>query len=447
MASLIKFKLKNIFWTDFKSNRLSFNRKRKWEMKSRTFGTVLFLIANTSSISAGNTQVLKPSDLEYLGAFRLPPGGTEDAKTWNYSGSAMTYFPKGDPNGPKDGFPGSIFGTGHEQHQYVSEFSIPKPVVSKTKNVKELNRANTLQPFTDIRNSSFKEYEMPRVGIEYLPKHGKQKDDYLFYVWAQHLDEMAAYPTLGAHKLNLSDKKSWGPWEITEKRNYLTSDYLFTIPEKWANENTGGMRLAMGRFRDGGQASQGPTIIVCDPCLDGKFPPKNSSVKCQTLLQYSNIFDDFTAEKGLKGYAHADAWNGAIWADSKGKQAIIFTGIKGEGKCWYGYKDGTVWPDNPPYPPEPEGGRGWWAKKFTPMFLFYNPDDLAKVAKGRMKPHEPQPYAKLDISKYLYNIPKNDIWMMLGGACIDNENGIIYMFEHNGDKENSETIVHAWKIR
>ena len=422
-------------------------------MKSKIPGTVLFLTAIAFSIPAGdkaggkNKKVLKPAELEYLGAFRLPPGGTQDALTWNYSGSAMTYYPKGDPKGGDDGFPGSIFGTGHEQHQYVSEFSIPKPVISKNKNVKELNRAKTLQPFTDIRDASFKKYEMPRVGIEFLEKRGKQDDDYLFFTWAQHLDETATGPSLGAHKLKLSDSESWGPWKIDGKSNYLTADLLFSIPDQWAKENTSGMRLAMGRYRDGGQSSQGPTIIVCNPAANGKLPRKGASIKNKTLLQYPNILDDPKAAKGLKDYTHADAWNGAIWVDSKGKQAMIFTGIKGEGKCWYGYGDGTVWPENPPFPPEPEGGRGWWAKKFTPMFLFYDPDDLAKVAKGRMKPHEPQPYAKMDISSHLFNIPENEIWMMLGAACVDNKNGIIYMFEHNGDAENSESIVHVWRIK
>jgi len=133
-------------------------------MKSTILAIVLLLTAIACSIPAGNNagdknkNILKPADLEYLGAFRLPPGGAQDALTWNYSGSAMTYCPKGDPKGADDRFPGSIFGTGHEQHQYVSEFSIPKPVISKNKNVKELNRAKTLQTFTDIRDASFKQY-------------------------------------------------------------------------------------------------------------------------------------------------------------------------------------------------------------------------------------------------------------------------------------------------
>jgi hypothetical protein len=54
---------------------------------------------------------VQPEDLTYLGAFRLPDGPPEIG--WYWGGTAMTYYPEGDPNGPDDGFPGSIFGTGH----------------------------------------------------------------------------------------------------------------------------------------------------------------------------------------------------------------------------------------------------------------------------------------------------------------------------------------------
>ena len=40
------------------------------------------------------------------------------------------YYPDGDPEGD-DGYPGSIFGIGHDQTQYVSEISIPVPVASR----------------------------------------------------------------------------------------------------------------------------------------------------------------------------------------------------------------------------------------------------------------------------------------------------------------------------
>ena len=62
---------------------------------------------------------IQPEDLNYLGAFRLPD--TSDGLGWDYSGQGLTYYPDGDPQGIDDGFPGSLFGVGHDQQLYVSE--------------------------------------------------------------------------------------------------------------------------------------------------------------------------------------------------------------------------------------------------------------------------------------------------------------------------------------
>ena len=78
-----------------------------------------------------SAQLIQPRDLVYRGAFRLPDGPEEIG--WAYSGAAMTCYPAGDPDGPADGYPGSIFGTGHDWNQYVSEISIPVPVISPDK--------------------------------------------------------------------------------------------------------------------------------------------------------------------------------------------------------------------------------------------------------------------------------------------------------------------------
>ena len=81
--------------------------------------------------------LLQPADFEYLGAFRLPIGG-ERPLTFAYGGNAMTFNPDGDPSGAGDGFPGSLFITGHDRLAYgelpdgsqVAELDIPIPVIS-----------------------------------------------------------------------------------------------------------------------------------------------------------------------------------------------------------------------------------------------------------------------------------------------------------------------------
>ena len=76
-----------------------------------------------------SSDILTPEDLEYLGAFRLPDAN--GGSNWEYSGQGLTFFPGGDPGGSDDGFPGSLFGFGHDHHMQVSEISIPEPIISE----------------------------------------------------------------------------------------------------------------------------------------------------------------------------------------------------------------------------------------------------------------------------------------------------------------------------
>ena len=87
---------------------------------------------------------------------------------------------------------GSIFAIGHDHHQRVSELSIPIPVISKNKNLGELNSARTLQVFQDITGGRFGQLEIPRAGLEYLAAQGPQKTGKLHFCWGQHFQEFEA---------------------------------------------------------------------------------------------------------------------------------------------------------------------------------------------------------------------------------------------------------------
>ncbi|MBN1257687.1 MAG: hypothetical protein JXA52_08280, partial [Planctomycetes bacterium] len=91
-------------------------------------GLLVLSLPSYSAEGQAGAGLIQPDDLEYRGAFRLPDGPEEYA--WLWSGQALAYFPEGDPGGEADGYPGSIFGTGHDWNQYVSEISIPQPVIS-----------------------------------------------------------------------------------------------------------------------------------------------------------------------------------------------------------------------------------------------------------------------------------------------------------------------------
>jgi hypothetical protein len=414
-------------------------------MKTIISGVLMFLLVssflyNDVSVQKSTARLIQPGDLTYMGAFRLPDGvAGSEVRTWAWGGFAMTYYPDGDPGGPDDGYPGSIFGTGHAWEYQVSEITIPAPVFSASKNLNALNTASTLQTFRYIMDVSNR--EIPRVGLEYLPKQGSQTSDKLYFCFGEHMQAESGEMTHGWCELNLSNPQIKRGWYLnTSYYEYNTNDYMFEIPSDWASTNTPGKILATGRFRDGGWSGQGPALYAISPWTQGNPPPSGTHLQYVTLLKYTSTEDPESWNEAtnhtMDDYHHSDEWSGAVWLTSGSKSAVVFVGTKGTGDCWYGDSNGPCY-DCP-------GERGWWSTGFEGRFIFYDPDDLAKVASGTMEPWESQPYASLNVDQYLYHIESIQQWYHLGAACFDRTRGYLYVFEPYVDED--KPIIHVWKL-
>jgi len=150
----------------------------------------------------------------------------------------------------------------------------------------------------------------------------------------------------------------------------------------------------------------------------------------------------------MNDYHHADEWSGGAWMSASGNRgAVDFVGTKGVGECWYGFANGVVWPDEPPFPPipaPPSDERGWWSSQFTGRLIFYDPADLARVAQGQMAPNQPQPYAVMSVDDVLFHITGDQQKYHLGAADFDADRGLLYVMEPLADDERS--VVHVWRV-
>jgi len=378
---------------------------------------------------------LQPSDLTYLGAFRLP-SGTTDIQSWGWGGYAMTYYPNGDPSGPSDGHPGSLFGTGHAWEHQVSEISIPVPVNSVSKNLAALNTAGTIQSFRNIYNVG--SLEMPRIGMAYMDAQGSQSSGKIYFCIGQHLNEEEDFMTHGWHETTLASPQTQGRWYLNSPYNtYNTNDIMFDIPTTWAATHTGGKTLGTGRFRDGGWSGQGPALFAIAPWTQGNPPPTGTSLQYKELLRYDSSNDcNGSGCNTMTDYHHSDEWAGGAWLTAGSKHAVIFVGTKGTGDCWYGDSNGPCL--------DCAGERGWWSTGFEGRIIFYDPDQLAAVAAGSMEAYEPQPYAYLNIDQYLYHLTSTQQWYHTSAAAFDRENGYLYVFEPYADGD--KPIVHVWQV-
>jgi hypothetical protein len=401
--------------------------------------------------------VLLPEDLEYLGSFRLPEGSGDSS--WEYSGRGLTFYPDGDPDGGEDGFPGSLFGVGHDHQQYVSEISIPAPVLSR--NLDDLPTALTLQPFADITGGMFGETELPRLGLEYLPAQGQQTSAKLHFVHGQHFQDFE--PSHGWSELDLAHPQPAGPWRFNGYTNYVTSDYVFEIPDTWAGALPGAPRLVTGRFREGVWGGRGPTLFAYNPWEEGDPPAPGATLQNITpLLLYgtqesgmTDIISDETTQ--MEGYLEPDHWWDGAWLTWGDKDAVIFVGTKALGHAWYGFANGVVWeydcaektPPTCPDPPEwPYENRGYWAEDYQAQIIFYNPVDLVAVANGQAATWQPQPYARLNLNEVFLDprVHLEDYKQDLtGAAAYDRQNGLLYIMERLADGYKS--VIHVWRIK
>jgi hypothetical protein len=454
----------------------------------RVFWAALGIVAMfglSLPIDAGS-QTIQPTDFEYLGAFRLP-GGDDRPKTFAYGGNAMTFNPDGDPSGPNDGFPGSLFITGHDRLAYgdlpdgdqVAEVTIPVPVQSK--DLDQLNTATFEQDFQNVFQGMFTTLaEIPRVGMLYL--HRPETGSKLHVCFGQHFQEDAAHVASHAWiEPTLSSPNPKGTWYIGDQSLYSVNGYMFEVPASWADTHVGGRYIATGRYRDGGWSGQGPALFAYKPWTDASGAPAAAGTHLDeaVLLLYENSMNTTdVVTHSLAGYQHADEWEGGAWiTTSAGSTAVLFAGTKGTGaKYWYGWVN-PAGPGHPCVETEMIGQfplcrnadgtqcdevgctghndyRGWWSSSFEARFILYDPTDLARVASNEIQPWQPQPYATIGIDDSLLLNPMHVEEDMLGtgvqrktrigDVAYDRANNLLYVLELFAD--GAKPVVHVWRI-
>jgi hypothetical protein len=433
-----------------------------------------------------SSQLVYPGDLEYVGAFRLPDYADRPL-TFEYGGNAITVDPGGDPSGPDDGFPGSLFVTGHNRIPYdvpngsqVAEITIPIPIVSD--NVATLNQGDFLQTFHDVDTGVFTMMqEIPRQGLAYLdhPATGPK----IHLSWGQHFVPDEEYTgTQAWFDPDLSAPDLQGAWFVGEQSFYSTAGFMFTIPTAWADEHAEGRYVATGSFRDGGWSGMGPPLFAYRPWTDasGTPAPAGTHISETVLLLYESSEATEDIERCLDGYQHPDEWEGGSWLTTgSGKSAVLFAGTKGTGvKYWYGWVNPTDretpcieaeligqftlcrFADGTPCPPEDlvecEGHndyRGWWSASYDAQLILYDPADLARVASGELESWEPQPYATVDIDEHLFLTEGVEPDMLgtgvqrrlrIGPVTYDRANDILYVVELFAD--GPKPVVHVWRV-
>lgn len=362
------------------------------------------------------SKYLMPSDLEYLGAFRMPTDRAGSTNGFTYVIGAMTFSPHGDT--AADGFPGALVIAGHtSENGPVAKISIPAPVQSR--NLAELPRAAVLHPF--VRFGTFPPQQQRAMALEEVGEttYVAMTDAYL-----PSTDSLRTF-SWGPRSLS-----SYGPMRwVGGDRVHCFGDYLFALPKWWSDKYAPGRFLGMGRHRWGDLCGQGPAVFAMNPHQD----PQDSLQPLSTvpLLRYLPRVNNQPTGP-MVSYSHGgDYYPGAAFLESGRKSALVFSGHKGLGTGWYGTRCGV------------QGFHDTLG--YRAYFVFYNPDDLGRVAKGELAGHLPQPYAGRDLNDRM--IPSNttectDYYMH--ALAYDRARNVLYgVQKYPGENQ----VIHAWKVK
>ncbi len=415
--------------------------------RARSAAPAAFGLLAFAAVSAAET--FEAGNFRYLGAFRLPSEGWVVQGSWtdqlSWCKGIEAYYPAGDPGGDADGFPGSLYGVGHDWTTPMYEISIPAPVVSD--DLADLPVAALLQgPSLVLEGVASDEDQLK--GIEWLPAQIGMTEAKLHVSFGKHY-QYNRRPTHGWVNLDLSDPDPQGPWFVGSEdqvSDLNTNEYIFTIPKDFADAHLGGKRLACGRHREG-QVATGPSVIAYGPWQSGDPPPADAELSARPLVLYK----DLSLEDGIDGHCWADNWTGGAWLHSEEKASVAIIGTKGFGDCWYGWQDGTTQEECESWPGGCEangyGGsnRGYYASYFKTVILLYDPDDLAAVANGALTSWDIQPYYMLDITPYMIQ-PESTYEVQTGGVAFDEARGYLYITEKRGDPSHAKPVVHVFAL-
>lgn len=403
-------------------------------------------IKNSPSVRHHASQhetMITPGNFEYLGAVR-PPHIAQNGTGFAYGGWGVAYRADGDPNGPDDGCPGSLFLVGHQSHQMVAEISIPAPVNSKYQRADELPVAEILQPFDDITDGLLE--EMTDGSSEHFRLGGLLvTDNQLHWTMFKYYNVANIdYLSHGTSGLDMKSAPVEGPWHLgpmnsrrPEWNSYKHAGYIFEIPPAEATQWFGGRNLISGlQISTGLQASsQGPAMFAYS--LPPEGTPRGACLSAIPLVWYSE-------QEPITRHHPSDRWTGGAWLTLGNKQAVVIVGRKALGEFYYGEAR----------PQDCNQDKGYHGPPYEVEMFFYSPASLIHAANGALPAQGLSPWMRWDclsegggLNQYMFDTCGKHV----GGLAYDRHRNLLYLVQVDaGTTSDNEyeplPVIHVFRI-
>jgi len=370
--------------------------------------------------------LITPENIIYEGSFRLDAGARVGSYgLFAYGGYAFAYNPQGDPSGANDGYPGSLFGSGHETGNCIAEVSIPQPVISSAKNVSDLPSTTPLQAFADPFTGLPSIANIGVWGLAYLPAQDGQGSGKLYADLGDDYNALTNAVHMAWMDPDLSNPNTAGLWRLGSYAQWDIGRYLFEIPKVWADSNTPGKILACGRCRNWG--AEGPNLFACAPWENGNPPPSGDTIEGIPLMHFTGKAD--------KAFTACTDYCAGAWLTMGNRSAVVILATVNYSLDHLYY-------------------HGHYGPGRYPCFLFYDPDDLSGVAKGQKDSWEPRWYARKNLDHFFFgetgpsggNFDLEAGGYSPGGMAYDRERGRLYVAQRLMPGGGGNPVIHVFRI-
>jgi Putative Ig domain len=371
-----------------------------------TGSQVYTLLVNAGS--SGNEPLLYQSNLQYVGAFRVPAVPdplTPGSYTYSYGGTALAF------NSANH----SLFIDGIPFDQAVSEISIPQSIVNSS-DISSLATANVLQPPVQVLS---KLPSNPLAGGTGGVNIGGLMVDNgrlvgTAYIGYDTTNAAVSHFTLSS--LNLSTAQVGGLYQVGNLGGGLVAGYMAPIPSEW--------QAALGAPYLTGQAdlniisrtSSGPGAFGFDTKALG------SGVAPITPYVYYPVNTPLGPYEGPADPLQSGTTqvNGVVFAP--GTSSVLFFGTTGTNYEGYGLP--STYGDNNHTYKGPHSLNGEYAFQVWA----YNVNDFIAVKQGTLQPWQVQPY---DV--WNFTLPNATGSSQIGGVAFDPATGRVYVSVVNVD--------------
>lgn len=385
------------------------------------------------------------ADLTYQGAFKMPADTVSACYQWQGIQGFIVY------NHAGDGGNGSLIVSTRIGCPTVGEIDIPTPSIEANK--VNLPIANILQATTDVSAGALQDTVSNNTGIGIgnmviLPSLSGNR--ILAVTHKNYNTESTSYwdesvTSFGMDFSTTLDSSGW--FQITGKYIGATGQYLFTVPQTWADAHTGGKNVIIGGSRFAGGGSHGMSLYAIDTWASNENPPANGSdFTPLTISEYTN-----GTTQQMDNYGYSNQPGGVLWIETTNNDTVVANGLYfGRWRLasdtstndWTSNANGMYY-GNPH--PEGTGGKGYNNEPYAFALLLYNPDDFAASLAGSIEPWEVQPYAYYNWAKYAYQepyytgiTPKNS-----GGVAYNDSGDVLYVVER---LVGEASIVHVFAV-